>query len=116
MCNAILPFAFDAMYGRVGSIALIVSPLKALMKDQVSLLVATLMVKFTVGMACMQVSSRGLSAAYVIGENDKSQLTEILNGKFQLVPSDKSNPPPPPPPPSPPGQTSNERDVNLLEI
>ena len=90
LCFAILPFAFDDMYGRVGSIALIVSPLKALMKDQVSLLVATLMVKFTVGMACMQVSSlssRGLSAAYVIGEteNDKSQLTEILNGKFQII-------------------------------
>ena len=46
------------------------------MKDQVnevSPLVPTLMVKFTVGMACMQVSSlssRGLSAAYVIGETD----------------------------------------------
>ncbi|KAL5487104.1 hypothetical protein EMCRGX_G019664 [Ephydatia muelleri] len=57
LCYAILPFAFDDMYGHVGSIALIVSPLKALMKDQVSSL-----------------SSRGLSAAYVIGEteNDKS--------------------------------------------
>ena len=78
-------FAFDDMYSHVGSIALIVSPLKALMKDQVSPLVATLMVKFTVGMACMQVSSLssiGLSAGYVIGEteNYKSQLTEILNG------------------------------------
>ena len=37
-------FAFDDMYSHVGSIALIVSPLKALMKDQVSPLVATLMV------------------------------------------------------------------------
>ena len=37
-------FAFDDMYSHVGSIALIVSPFKALMKDQVSLLVATLMV------------------------------------------------------------------------
>ncbi|KAL5489364.1 hypothetical protein EMCRGX_G018451 [Ephydatia muelleri] len=70
LCFAILPFAFDDMYGRVGSIALIVSPLKALMKDQVSSL-----------------SSRGLSAAYVNGEteNDKSQLTEILNGKFHII-------------------------------
>ena len=73
MCFAILPFALDDIYGRVGSIALIVSPYKVLMKDQVRLLVPTLMVKFTVGMACMQVSSlssRGLSAAYVIGETD----------------------------------------------
>ena len=42
LCYAI--FAFDDMYSHVGSIALIVSPLKALMKDQVSPLVATLMV------------------------------------------------------------------------
>ena len=76
LCFAILPFALDDIYSHVGSIALIVSPLKALMKDQVnevSPLVPTLMVKFTVGMACMQVSSlssRGLSAAYVIGETD----------------------------------------------
>ena len=33
LCFAILPFAFDDMYGRVGSIALIVPPVKALMKD-----------------------------------------------------------------------------------
>ena len=37
-------FAFDDMYSHVGSIALIMSPLKALMKDQVSPLVAILMV------------------------------------------------------------------------
>ena len=42
LCYAILPFAFNDIH--VGSIALIVSPLKALMKVQVSLLVATLMV------------------------------------------------------------------------
>ena len=42
LCYAI--FAFDDMYSHVGSIALIMSPLKALMKDQVSPLVATLMV------------------------------------------------------------------------
>ena len=41
LCYAI--FAFDDMYSHVGSIALIVSPLKALMKDQVSPLVASLM-------------------------------------------------------------------------
>ena len=57
LCFAILPFALDDIYGHVGSIALIVSPYKVLMKDQVSLLAPTLMVKFTVGMACMQVSS-----------------------------------------------------------
>ena len=42
LCYAI--FAFDDMYSHVNSIALIVSPLKALMKNQVSPLIATLMV------------------------------------------------------------------------
>ena len=42
LCYAI--FAFDDMYSHVNSIALIVSPLKALMNNQVSPLVATLMV------------------------------------------------------------------------
>ena len=35
LCYAILPFAFDELYCREGSLAIIVSPLKALMKDQV---------------------------------------------------------------------------------
>ena len=36
LCFAVLPFVFDSLYGRVGSIAIVISPLLALMKDQVS--------------------------------------------------------------------------------
>ena len=37
LCFALLPFVFDELYGRNGSIAIVVSPLISLMKDQVSL-------------------------------------------------------------------------------
>ena len=36
LCYAVLPYALDEIRGRDGSIAIIVSPLKALMKNQVS--------------------------------------------------------------------------------
>ena len=36
LCYALLPYAFDEFRGRDGSIAIIVSPLKTLMKNQVS--------------------------------------------------------------------------------
>ena len=35
LCYAILQFAFDELLRREGSIAIVVSPLKSLMKDQV---------------------------------------------------------------------------------
>ena len=35
LCYAVLPFAFDAIYQREGSMVLVISPLVALMKDQV---------------------------------------------------------------------------------
>ena len=35
LCYAILPFAFDELRGCEGSLAIVVSPLIALMKDQV---------------------------------------------------------------------------------
>ena len=34
-CYSVLPFIFDDLYQRVGSIVIVVSPLIALMKDQV---------------------------------------------------------------------------------
>ena len=37
LCYAVLPYAFDEFRGRDGSIAIIVSPLKALMKNRRSL-------------------------------------------------------------------------------
>ena len=41
LCFAVLRFAFDDLHGRVGSIVIVISPLIALMKDQVSLLCYT---------------------------------------------------------------------------
>ena len=38
LCFFVLPYAFDYLYKRVGSIVVVVSPLIALMKDQVSTL------------------------------------------------------------------------------
>ena len=37
LCFALLPFAFDEFLGREGSIAIVVSPLISLMKDQVTI-------------------------------------------------------------------------------
>ncbi len=36
VCFAVLPFAFDILLGEQGCIAIVVSPLTALMRDQVS--------------------------------------------------------------------------------
>ena len=38
LCFAILPFAFDELHGRTGSVVIVVSPLISLMKDQVGIL------------------------------------------------------------------------------
>ena len=37
LCFSVLPYAFDYLHKRVGSIVIVVSPLIALMKDQVSI-------------------------------------------------------------------------------
>ncbi|KAL5486998.1 hypothetical protein EMCRGX_G019550 [Ephydatia muelleri] len=69
LCFSVLPFAFDYLYGRVGSIVIVVSPLIALMKDQVTAL-----------------NSKGVSAAYISSEtDDRAQCEAILRGEVQIV-------------------------------
>ncbi|KAL5483863.1 hypothetical protein EMCRGX_G020281 [Ephydatia muelleri] len=70
LCFSVLPFAFDYLYGRVGSIVIVVSPLIALMKDQVT----------------TALNSKGVSAAYISSEtDDRAQCEAILRGEVQIV-------------------------------
>ena len=69
LCYAALPCAFDCVRSVQGSIALIVSPLLALMKDQVAVY-----------------SSKGLAAAYVSSEPENRLMRQgVLEGRYQLV-------------------------------
>lgn len=69
ICYALLPLLFDLVRGRPGSMCLIVSPIVALMKDQVS-----------------SFQSRGITAAFCGSEQrDKDTQEGIRGGRFQLV-------------------------------
>ena len=69
ICYALLPLLFDFIRGKTGSICLIVSPIVALMKDQVS-----------------SFQSRGMTAAFCGSEQrDKDTQEGIRRGRFQLV-------------------------------
>ena len=71
LCYGCLPLARDRLLGTQGSIVLIVSPLIALMKDQVQ--------SFRKG---------GVSTAYVTSDGDveyEDMKAGILEGKYQLV-------------------------------
>ena len=71
LCYCVLPRVFDILRGSravaAQYIAVVVSPLIALMKDQVR-----------------QMVQRGVSAVYV-GDADDAMETDICDGKFQLV-------------------------------
>ena len=71
LCYGCLPLARDRLLGTQGSIVLVVSPLIALMKDQVQ-----------------SFRKRGVSAAYVTSDGDvecEDMKAGILEGKYQLV-------------------------------
>ena len=69
ICFAALPLVFDALQGKRGSICLVVSPLTALMKDQVDAF-----------------KDRGLSAAFCGSQQtEKKTLDRIREGCYQLV-------------------------------
>lgn len=69
ICYAILPLVFDALSGRSGSMCLVVSPLTALMKDQVA-----------------SFEKRGITAAFCGSEQKDSEVyRSIRAGKVQLV-------------------------------
>ena len=69
VCFAVLPVAFDILRGRKGSLCIVVSPLIALMKDQVRVY-----------------KERGVSTAYIGSEQqDRTVYEEIRSGKVQLI-------------------------------
>lgn len=68
LCYALLPYAFDALRGREGSVVLCVSPLISLMVDQRD--------KF---------SDLGLSAEYVAEIREPSVMAEVMHGGYQLL-------------------------------
>ena len=69
ICYAILPLVFDALLGRTGSMCLVVSPLTALMKDQVSIF-----------------DKRGITSAFCGSEQKNADVYRIVRtGKVQLV-------------------------------
>ena len=69
MCYAVLPLIFDTIHRKKGSICLVVSPLTALMKDQVE-----------------NFQSRGMTAAFCGSEQrQQSVYQSIRAGQVQLV-------------------------------
>ena len=69
LCYAVLPWTVDLLEGRVGSIVVVVSPLIALMKEQVS-----------------KYRSKGLTAQFVgSGQTEKKCEEEVERGHCQLV-------------------------------
>jgi len=68
LCYACLPLIFDRLSGKSGSIALIISPLVALMQDQVKGF-------STIGIKCARVGSC----------TEEQVRQEIIDGEYQLV-------------------------------
>ena len=68
LCYGCLPGVYDLIRQVKGSIVIVVSPLLALMKDQVDSFV-----------------KRGVSSAYVSSDQDKQCVDNVIEGKYQLV-------------------------------
>eukprot|EP00731_Ephydatia_muelleri_P028685 Em0020g329a len=70
LCYSLLPLAFNTLLGRESSIVIVISPLKALMKDQVASL-----------------SSKDVVAAYVDADTllDKEKIKRVHSGQFYLL-------------------------------
>ena len=69
LCYAILPLVFDTIRGLKGSLCLVVSPLNALIKDQVATF-----------------RSKGLHAGFAgAAQADRNVLLDIRQGRLQLV-------------------------------
>eukprot|EP00731_Ephydatia_muelleri_P005223 Em0002g1399a len=70
LCYSLLPLAFNTLLGRESSIVIVISLLKALMKDQVASL-----------------SSKDLVAAYVDADTlpDKEKIKRVHSGQFSLL-------------------------------
>ena len=69
LCYGCLPLAFDVLWGtEKKSIAIVLSPLVALMKDQVSMFL-----------------SKGLSSAFISSDSPREMQLGVLSGDYQLV-------------------------------
>lgn len=68
LCYSILPWTFDVLKKQQQSIIVVVSPLVALMKDQVA--------SFT---------SRGLSSIYIGEVNSEEKVARVHEGKYQVI-------------------------------
>ena len=69
LCYCILPTMFDTLKKvKESSIAVVVSPLVALLKDQVSAM-----------------TKRGVKAVYASGLDDDDTAMDVCSGQFQLV-------------------------------
>ena len=69
LCYAALPYAFDELRATdTPSIVVVVSPLIALMKDQIAVY-----------------SARGLKVGCVTGEFSSKEKSQVVKGNFQLV-------------------------------
>ena len=68
VCYSCLPLAYDIFHATEGSIIVIISPLLALISDQLTVL-----------------SNRSISAASVTSDTDPDSLKKIIDGKYSLV-------------------------------
>lgn len=68
LCYGCLPLIYDQLRSIRGSIAVVVSPLSALMKDQVD-----------------SFRKRGISAAFVTSDCDEQISIDVVEGRYQLV-------------------------------
>ena len=85
LCYAALPYAFDGLYGRESSIVIVVSPLIALMKDQVSG-ITTYIRPYQCTLQVAVLNSKGLAATYISSENREDlQLEKILRGEYKIL-------------------------------
>ena len=65
---AVLPYAFDDLYHRDSSIVIVVSPLTALMKDQVSTSINNIEYPGLQHQPVVALSAKGMSAVQVLSE------------------------------------------------
>ena len=87
LCFSVLPFAFDDLFQRDGSIVVVVSPLIALMKDQVAEIITLHVHVYTlIFTQVAALNAKGVPAAYLSSEmKDRGQQERILRGQVQIL-------------------------------